>query len=753
MHVTLYVVTAWSVIAVYLGLASYVITHSPRRTISWVFGAFCFLLSAYYGTSLLLFPVSREVVVTSSVPLRIKWVLLSFTPTVYLHLASFFFPSSWRRRREIFLLPAYFLSLFFALLAGFTSLLIAGPLDRGPNLIIGATPGPLMVSFAAFFLGVCILAVFGLAISYRSAYSPGFRKRIRFLSIPTVILLLNAAGNWAIVLSEEAVFIPFEIGNAITVLAGMFFTRAILGYGSLIGQPLAYRELLYSTVLMALVLVTIYVAWQIDRYLIHFEGIPFPLVIGWVIVFWGAVFSLAWNTIEHWGDKLFFRSLRVDIKETESLVNFAGDHAPAALQAELLGTLCSALAVRGGFIALAHPIQIREEEQAVSKPSGSPTLPLDLKIQLVVGQMDVKPGGCVRRPPRVKPEPVLIGADFLPLTEMEGWKQVSLFCRLVPRSGVEALVALGEKKDGSSFNATEIALCKALVRQIEAALKMQILGQQRDLHLRRAENQVSAIRSLEKQVIAATHKTLEDLAVGAEALQIGVLGPLQVRVCGRPIPEAAWQSERAKALLVFLLWKGPDGATRDEIAELLWPDAAIDRQANVFHVTMNRLRSTLEPELNRVRDSHYILHEGGKYYFNFNAPQWLDLSEFEALAGDPEDVDGLRRAAALYRGSYMEDMIYVLPAEVEVRRRSLEKLYESVLRALIQKVDLHEAEIYLTRLLAIDPTDEQAQQQLKALYRARGRTDLEQELETRWLHAMENLGLEARLPEDKVTEN
>jgi DNA-binding SARP family transcriptional activator len=260
-------------------------------------------------------------------------------------------------------------------------------------------------------------------------------------------------------------------------------------------------------------------------------------------------------------------------------------------------------------------------------------------------------------------------------------------------------------------------------------------------------------------VTTATHQALvawEDRTVPPVRLplEIRLLGSLQVTRRGQTIPEAAWGSERAKALLVYLLWKGPAGASREELSAALWPDRSVEEAANVFHVTLHRLRRALEPKSNR--QANYILHQRGTYRFNSEAAHWLDVTTFRRLV-TTDTPESLQAAVALYRGPYLADAGWVLPPEVEIERQALEQLYVSALRQLIAQLDSRAAGPYLEKLLAIEPADETAHRLLTLGYLARGRRDLARRQVARWRQALAEVELrptaEIRALWEKVEQN
>lgn len=225
------------------------------------------------------------------------------------------------------------------------------------------------------------------------------------------------------------------------------------------------------------------------------------------------------------------------------------------------------------------------------------------------------------------------------------------------------------------------------------------------------------------------------------SLAICAFDTLTVYRGGQRADEGEWGTAKAKGVLAFLLWRGEKGATRQDLIRVLWPEKDADEAANVFHVTMHRLRRVLEPE--RQRGSQYIVYGGGRYRFVSGSDCWVDQEEFERLAV-AEDADSLRRAVALYRGPFLEDMAWALPVDAEAERYRLELLYETCLRRLLElhEISEGEAEFYLQRLLALNPADETALRHLIALYRQRGRPEKAGRYLRNWFRQAEQLNLE-----------
>jgi hypothetical protein len=119
----------------------------------------------------------------------------------------------------------------------------------------------------------------------------------------------------------------------------------------------------------------------------------------------------------------------------------------------------------------------------------------------------------------------------------------------------------------------------------------------------------------------------------------------------------------------------------------------------------------------------------------------LDVTTFQSLIGEGKPAS-LREAVALYRGPYLEDVIWALPPEAECERRIMERLYADALRRLAVQTRGQEAMPYLEMLLAVEPSDEATHNTLVTSYLARGRRDLAQRQVTHWRRTLAEVDLE-----------
>lgn len=727
MRAGLFFIIAAVAIATYLGLAVYVITQNPRRLISWVFGGFCLVFAGFYFGSLFLFPEAAGE--NDQTPAALRWRVAAacFAPTLYLHLVSYYFPIGWRKRRRWILIPAYLASLALAW-AGLTgNLLIAGPRRLADDVILGLQPGPLMIAFAVLFLLLVSSGLAGLINGYRAALTASLRSQIRYLFVPTALLILGGFVNWFIVLTGRTDWLLPEIGDAMLILAAFFFANTILRYGSFIGTTLAWRNLFYATLGAVLFMATLNITLLLDLRLMRLTPFPLPAITSAYVLALIAGFPAIQRRVIPWIDQAFFRTARQEDEIADRLVqSLLETPGPQDLVAELLDTLCTLMGARGGYLAWPD----------ANTPPGS------LTVQWVCGEIAIQRGGSVNLPAVDEPGSHTAHALLPHEQEQPGWQDVSLFCILATPRNKPVLIALSARRDGAHYKPEEMARCAVLARQLTAAVHIMELKEERNQHLTTARDRERELMQLQREVIATANQTLRAWDQTRPPLEIRLLGPLQVLVNGQIPAASAWGSERTRVLLAYLLWKGANGASRDEILEVLWPGRPPSEAANNFHVALYRLRRLLEPGLNQGNLSRYIIHDGGRYRFNYGSAHWLDTSVFKFLVESQRPAD-LRRAVELYRGAYLEDTIFQMPPEAVADVLAMEKLYLNALQQLVAQVeDPHEKMIYLEKMLAIEPADFAARRQLVAVCMELGRPDLARRQVTAWQEAVQQMGLE-----------
>jgi ATP/maltotriose-dependent transcriptional regulator MalT/DNA-binding SARP family transcriptional activator len=209
---------------------------------------------------------------------------------------------------------------------------------------------------------------------------------------------------------------------------------------------------------------------------------------------------------------------------------------------------------------------------------------------------------------------------------------------------------------------------------------------------------------------------------------IRVLGGFVVERSGRPVPRAAWGSRKARDLLKVLVVRAGRRISREQLADLLWPDEPYEEVTNRLSVALSVVRSVLA-EGDASRDAGPIRTVDDAIELDGDAVD-IDLVRFEELADEGERaarsgdvaaaVVALTAAEEAYGGDLLEDDLE--STWVVDRREALRSRYVSVARTLagfVVEDDPDHALRLLLRVLDRDGYDEPAHLEVcRALLRA-----------------------------------
>lgn len=187
-------------------------------------------------------------------------------------------------------------------------------------------------------------------------------------------------------------------------------------------------------------------------------------------------------------------------------------------------------------------------------------------------------------------------------------------------------------------------------------------------------------------------------------LQISLLGPFEVRIDGRPMPQV--RSRKERWLLALLVLRHAREVERDWLAETLWPDSRIDQSRAYLRTSIYLLKRALGAQAARIQSpSVHTLR------LDLNGAD-VDVVAFDA-ALTRGDIESLQEAIALYKGPFLEGC---REAWAENERRSREHQW---LWALEQTAEheracgrLREECSLLLRLIRHDPLRESAHRAL-----------------------------------------
>jgi pentatricopeptide repeat protein len=215
-------------------------------------------------------------------------------------------------------------------------------------------------------------------------------------------------------------------------------------------------------------------------------------------------------------------------------------------------------------------------------------------------------------------------------------------------------------------------------------------------------------------------------AADLPALGIRSLGCFQILRGGVVLP--ACKARKSIALFRYLLTRHHRTAHKEELMELLWPNAHPREAAHSLHVAVNALRRHVDP-----RESSYLLFEAGYYTVSPDAPVEIDCDTFDALIDEAEGYwrandllcaeRAFSRAIACYQGDYFvdtHDLTWAVAKRERLLGRYLSAL-EHLGRICFNQRHFQQAAECYQRLLDRDGYREDAYCQLMRCYSELGR--------------------------------
>ncbi len=234
-------------------------------------------------------------------------------------------------------------------------------------------------------------------------------------------------------------------------------------------------------------------------------------------------------------------------------------------------------------------------------------------------------------------------------------------------------------------------------------------------------------------------------------MEFGILGPVEIRVDGRPIPLGG---PKQRALLATLLLHRGHVVPAERLIDDLWGGLPPDAARNLLWVQIARLRKVLDPGRAKGASGSLLVTRAHGYLLE-TGPGELDLERFERLvtqgrdalaSGDAERAGRLlRQALDLWRGPALADLAaepfaqgHVVSLE-ERRLSALEDLIDADLAAGRHQDLAGELEA----LIAAHPLRERLRGQLMlALYRAGRQADALEVYRRTQHHLAEELGID-----------
>lgn len=234
---------------------------------------------------------------------------------------------------------------------------------------------------------------------------------------------------------------------------------------------------------------------------------------------------------------------------------------------------------------------------------------------------------------------------------------------------------IGGTTTGAPLGARDLELLALSAEYLAGALRT---GRREDEQASELALLAEARAAVESQA-TALHAALAEHHDEPPGVRMFALGPLRVERGGTPIERWGGDkagSRQAQGLFAFLYDRGERGVAKDEVLELIWPDADLEHADLAFHRTLGGLRSTLDPG-HRGGSSAAVRFVNDRYRLGFSVVAWSDVDAFlgtldaAAAADRPVRIRFLEEARRLYRGEYLDDCPYYGDSAFVEERRAL----------------------------------------------------------------------------------
>jgi DNA-binding SARP family transcriptional activator len=197
--------------------------------------------------------------------------------------------------------------------------------------------------------------------------------------------------------------------------------------------------------------------------------------------------------------------------------------------------------------------------------------------------------------------------------------------------------------------------------------------------------------------------------------------PIRVKLFGRPaiegVDEQATDGFGPKSReFLFLFLLNPEGLTREEAIETLWPETETEQGVERFKFQLKNVRNHLRSDL---APTAKFIDKIGDVYRPVSELFSVDVWQFDIRLGEaegPSDIESLSQAIELYRGDLLHGLYYdwAEPLRGHFRERLLDVLvtlsdlrsaagdYEGALKAILRAIEADRyAEHFYRRAMTI----------------------------------------------------
>jgi DNA-binding SARP family transcriptional activator/predicted ATPase len=211
---------------------------------------------------------------------------------------------------------------------------------------------------------------------------------------------------------------------------------------------------------------------------------------------------------------------------------------------------------------------------------------------------------------------------------------------------------------------------------------------------------------------------------GVPLMEVFLLGRFGLRLNGQEIWSHAFRLRKARDVIKLLALAPNHQLHKEQVMEMLWPEADPDHTANNLHQALYTARQALR--CTQERAGPFLVLEGDVLWLSAEAtPVWVDVKAFEQavkVAHQQGTVQSYERAISLYSGDLLPEDNY--EAWAQNHRSRLRKAYLELLYRLGNLCEAQQAfdqaQAAFSRLVQEDALNEEASTGLMRVYARMG---------------------------------
>ncbi len=217
-----------------------------------------------------------------------------------------------------------------------------------------------------------------------------------------------------------------------------------------------------------------------------------------------------------------------------------------------------------------------------------------------------------------------------------------------------------------------------------------------------------------------------------DRVELRCLGDVEFRLASRRLDR--FESQKTKALLVYLALHHRQALSRDMIAGLLWPESPNDSARRNLRQALYNLRLAFNGTDPDLEGCEVLISDRHEVRLSPELDLWIDVEAFEAALDESErrdvaDPQRLMEAVSLYRGEFLtglqleeaEEFEFWLLSQQERLRELVMSALGELTRSYFERGAYRLGLPYAQRLVALDPLSEEARRNLMELYWLSGR--------------------------------